>query len=88
VAEKNLREFAGGYIILIKLSQEGIMNGKLLVLVFSVSFLFAQTTTSRIRGVVLDPSGAVVPGADVTVLHEGTGLKRTPTTRPASTATT
>ena len=52
------------------------MMGKLLVVVFSVSFLFAQTTTSRIRGVVLDSSGAVVPGAEVTVLHEGTGLKR------------
>src|SRR5687768_5726398 len=53
----------------------GVM-GKFFVLVFSVSFLFAQTTTSRIRGVILDSSGAVVPGAEVTVLHEGTGLRR------------
>ncbi|MFN7924769.1 MAG: carboxypeptidase regulatory-like domain-containing protein [Bryobacteraceae bacterium] len=35
-----------------------------------------QTITSRIRGVVSDPSGAVVPGAEVSVLHESTGLKR------------
>ncbi|MBI4902409.1 MAG: TonB-dependent receptor [Acidobacteria bacterium] len=36
----------------------------------------AQTTTSRIRGVVTDPTGALVPGAEVSVLHESTGLKR------------
>ena len=36
----------------------------------------AQTITSRIRGVVTDSSGALVPNADVNVLHEATGLTR------------
>lgn len=50
-----------------------------LLLLSALAFvsLLAQTTTSRIRGVVNDPSDAVVPGAEVVVQHEGTGLKRT-----------
>lgn len=37
--------------------------------------LFAQgATTSTISGVVVDTSGAVVPGADVTVTHNATGV--------------
>ncbi|MEK7407680.1 MAG: TonB-dependent receptor [Acidobacteriota bacterium] len=42
--------------------------------------LAAQTGTSRIRGVVTDSSRAVVPGAEVTALHEQTGLARSATT--------
>src|SRR5689334_5905465 len=49
----------------------------LFVLAFTWSGLFGQTITSRIRGVVTDSSGAVVPGAEVTMLHEATGLQRT-----------
>jgi len=45
------------------------------LLVF-VSCLSAQTGTSRIRGVVVDATGGVVPGAQVTALHEPTGLSR------------
>jgi hypothetical protein len=33
---------------------------------------FAQGTTSRVTGVVLDPNGAVVPNAKVTLTNEGT----------------
>jgi hypothetical protein len=48
----------------------------LLLVALSLSALSAQTTTSRIRGAVTDSSGALVPGAEVTILHEPTGLKR------------
>lgn len=34
----------------------------------------AQTSTSRISGTVTDPSGAVVPGASVTLINEATGV--------------
>ncbi len=47
----------------------------LLTVVFT-ALVCAQTNTSRIRGVVLDSTGAVIPGAEVSVLHEATGLKR------------
>src|SRR5690349_18187383 len=36
----------------------------------------AQTTTGSILGVAIDPSGGVVPGAEVTVRNEGTGLSQ------------
>jgi hypothetical protein len=48
----------------------------LLVAALSLAALSAQTTTSRIRGAVTDSSGALVPGAEVSILHEPTGLKR------------
>src|SRR2546428_231054 len=55
------------------------------VLALAVSFaaIWGQTGTSRIRGVVTDSTGAVVPGAGVTVTHESTGLQRTMTTNPS-----
>ncbi len=37
--------------------------------------LWAQTT--ELSGVVMDPAGAVVPGADVTLINEATGSERT-----------
>ena len=46
-------------------------------LALSSSAVFAQTGTSRVRGVVTDTSGALVPGATVTATHEDTGLERT-----------
>lgn len=42
-------------------------------------FVFAQTNTGEIAGVVRDPSGAVVPNATVTATNLGTGLKRSVT---------
>jgi hypothetical protein len=41
---------------------------------------FAQTTTGSISGSVVDPQGDVVPGATVTIVHEGTGEARAATT--------
>ncbi len=51
----------------------------LLALAFS-SLLCAQTITGTISGDVTDASGAVVPGAIITVEHTGTGFSRTATT--------
>jgi hypothetical protein len=39
------------------------------------TFAYAQGATSQtLSGTVVDPSGAVIPGADVAVKHSGTGL--------------
>src|SRR5713101_7817674 len=40
----------------------------------------AQVTTATLFGVVRDTSGGVVPGANVTATHEGTGAVRTSVT--------
>lgn len=44
------------------------------------TLVFAQGTTSRVLGVVQDPSGASVAGAKVTLTNEGTGVEFTTTT--------
>src|SRR5215510_3701418 len=38
--------------------------------------LFAQEGTSTLRGVVVDQSGSVIPGATVSVANQATGLNR------------
>ena len=45
-------------------------------LIPSVSVVFGQTTFATITGTVTDPSGAVLPGAKVTVTSEGEGTVR------------
>jgi Carboxypeptidase regulatory-like domain/TonB dependent receptor len=52
------------------------------MLLFSVS-LFAQGNFGRILGTVTDPSGAVIPGATVSVIDTQRGLARTLTTDAA-----
>ena len=44
----------------------------LVPLVLSSASGFAQVTTATLFGVVTDPSGAAVPGASVTLTHQGT----------------
>src|SRR5262249_31556175 len=44
---------------------------------------FAQRITATLRGTVTDPTGAVVPGANVTVKDEGTGFTRSTVTSSA-----
>lgn len=42
--------------------------------------LFAQSDTAQISGFVKDPTGSVVPNANVTIQNEATGLERRTTT--------
>ena len=46
---------------------------------------FAQKFTGEVRGTVRDQSGAVVPGATVTLTNEETGVSRTMATTEAGT---
>ncbi|MGH9757021.1 MAG: carboxypeptidase regulatory-like domain-containing protein, partial [Candidatus Acidiferrales bacterium] len=46
------------------------------------SVVFAQTSTTSLRGTVLDPSGAVVPGAQVSLNNPATGFQVAKSTNP------
>src|SRR5262249_49270648 len=48
----------------------------LTVVTFSVMPLSGQTTTGTISGTVIDPAGALIPGAMVSVTNEATGDSR------------
>ncbi len=55
-----------------------------LVLLFAIAFTcaltgFTQNATTSLRGVVKDPSGAVVPGATITLLNSASGQTLTAT---------
>jgi hypothetical protein len=47
---------------------------------FAANFAYAQETSGAIVGIVVDPSGAIVPGATVDVTSIGTGALRTTVT--------
>ena len=47
---------------------------------FSIALWGQAISTSQIKGTVQDPSGSVVPGADVTVTQTDTNVSRTVTT--------
>ena len=51
-----------------------MLNGFLLLFLFLPALVFAQTSAPSLRGQVLDPSGAAVPGLTVTVVGP-TGMK-------------
>ena len=52
----------------------------LLVFVFGVQLALPQVNTATISGTVRDESGAVLPGASVTVQNQDTGISRALTT--------
>ncbi len=56
------------------------MRRVIFALACAAAGLWAQVSTSQISGTVHDASGAVIPGAAVTALHEGTGISYTQTT--------
>ncbi len=67
-----------------KLSQVVLGIGLLLVTLCFTSAALAQSTNSGdIRGIVTDPSGAVIPGVKVTVLNVDTGVSKEYTTNDA-----
>ncbi len=57
----------------------------LFLILFAASLLRGQGTTSRVLGVVQDPTGAAVPGAAVRLTSETTGVSFTTTTTAAGT---
>ncbi len=50
--------------------------GSISLLIASVLYINAQTVDTAILGTVLDPQGAPVSGATVTILQPTTGLSR------------
>jgi hypothetical protein len=44
---------------------------------------WSQTQLATVSGTITDPSGAVVPGVSVTIVSQGTGLKRSALTDTA-----
>ncbi len=40
------------------------------------SYAWPQTQLATVFGTINDPSGAVIPGAQITIINQGTGLKR------------
>jgi hypothetical protein len=50
------------------------------ILLLCVGTSVAQTVTGTLQGTVTDPTGAVVPGAAITIRNKETGLERTLTT--------
>jgi hypothetical protein len=48
-----------------------------LMMMFGVGFAFGQSTSGTINGAVTDPSGAIIPGAVVTIANPASGYTRT-----------
>jgi hypothetical protein len=48
-----------------------------MVVGFGMALSWAQTSTTSLRGTIVDPKGAVVPGAEVAISNSATGFSRT-----------
>jgi hypothetical protein len=53
----------------------------LMLLPMCAATVYAQNATTSLRGVIKDPSGAVVPGATITLLNNATGQSLTATSK-------
>ena len=60
-----------------------VFGASLVVLLFSLALLAQQANFGRILGKVSDPSGAVLPGATISIIDTQRGLARTVTTGEA-----
>ena len=60
-------------------------TGLFLFLILFASSGWGQTLTGTILGTITDPSGAVVPGVEVTVIKTGTNQTRSVTTTGSGT---
>jgi Carboxypeptidase regulatory-like domain len=63
-------------------------RGRLCILAAALAAFFSvcgwsQTQLATVSGAITDPSGAVMPGVSVTVVSQGTGLKRSALTDTA-----
>ena len=67
---------------MLRTTARGVVLCILLLQAFLIHSVFAQSN-ARLWGTVTDPSGAVVPGADVTVRNQGTGTEYTTKTNEA-----
>lgn len=47
----------------------------LLIALFSISVAAAQSTHGTVSGIVLDPGGRAIPGADIQIVNDATGLR-------------
>lgn len=47
----------------------------LLILSFIVTLAAAQSTNATVSGIVLDPSGRAIPGADIQIVNDATGIR-------------
>jgi hypothetical protein len=56
-------------------SYRSCMLSAALAVLFSVG-AWSQTQLATVSGTITDPSGAVVPAVGVTIVSQGTGLKR------------
>jgi hypothetical protein len=62
-----------------------LMPAIILVFAASAAFAQAQASTADLRGLVTDPNGAIVPGANITARNSATGITRTVTTNDEGT---
>lgn len=53
-----------------------LIRSTILIVAFGVALGWAQTSTTSLRGFIADPKGAVIAGAEVTIVNAATGLSR------------